>query len=201
MVRIFFVLFCISILSCGSGGESSNKLEQEQAVSKAALMVVAPENFHDDEFSVTYDSLTQYDTRITIASTDTVPVTGMFGTVIKPDISLENLDTDDYDALIIIGGSGCEHLWDNETLHAIVRDFDSGEKLIAAICIAPMVLGRAGILVDKIVTAYPAVRDDIGKCCIRCTEADVEISGNVITCSQPSAAAGFAGAIISVLRQ
>ena len=201
MARILFFLFGVSILSCGSGGESSDRVEREQTIPKSALMVIAREDFHDDEFSITYDSLSRYNTRVTIASTDTVPATGMFGTVVKPDISLKELDAGDYDALIIIGGSGCQRLWDDEGLHAIVRNFDSEDKLIAAICIAPMVLGRAGILVDKIVTAYPAVRDDIGKCCIRCTEADVEVSGNVITCSGPKAAASFAGAIIGVLRQ
>jgi protease I len=201
LIRSLFISVIILVLSCGSGGDSSGKTELEQSVSKSVLIVIAPKNFHDDEFSSTYDSLAHNDVRITVASTDTAPATGMFGTVIKPDIPLEKSNATDFDALIIIGGSGCEQLWDNENLHAIIRNFDSEEKLIAAMCIAPMVLARAGILVDKIVTAYPAVRDEIGKCCMRCTDAEVEISGNIITCSQPKAAASFAKSIIGVLKQ
>lgn len=74
-------------------------------------------------------------------------------------------------------------------------------QAVGAMCIGPVVLGRAGILVDKMVTAYPAVRDGIGRCCARCTGAEVEVSGNVITCSGSNAAPDFAKAILNAVNQ
>ncbi|UCD05945.1 MAG: DJ-1/PfpI family protein [candidate division WOR-3 bacterium] len=196
MKNLLLLAFTL-ILSCGTGGEPSKAAEQK----KSALIVIAPEDFRDDEFSVTYDSLKRHEVKITVASIDTTPATGMFGRVVKPDIALDKSNVDEFDALIIIGGKGCEQLWNNEILHTIVKEFDSQKKLIGAICIAPMVLGRAGILTDKIVTAYPAIRDEIGKCCRTCTDADVEISDNVVTCSRPEASASFAATIITILKQ
>lgn len=200
-MRDFLLLAFTLMLSCGSGREQSDAAQQQESASKSALIVIAPADFRDDEFSVTYDSLKQHKVKITVASTDTTPATGMFGTVVKPDISLDKSNVDDFDALIIIGGKGCEQLWNSETLHAIVQEFDSEKKLIGAMCIAPMVLARAGILVDKIVTAYPTVRDEIGKCCRSCTDADVEVSDNVVTCSGPRASASFATTIVTILKQ
>jgi PfpI family intracellular protease len=201
MMKGLLFIASILILSCGSGGESPTAREQEVTTSKTAIIVIAQKDFHDDEFSITYDSLKKHNVNIKVASTDTTPATGMFGTLVNPDLTLDDLNADEFDALIVIGGKGCEQLWDNEILHGIVRDFDSRQKLIAAICTAPMVLGRAGILTDKIVTAYPAVRDEIGKCCKSCTDADVEISDNVVTCSEPKASASFAATIITILKQ
>ncbi len=191
------ILISIIVLSCGSGGESPK--DRVQTISKSVLMVIAPTDFQDDEFRTPYDSLTKAGVDVTVASTDTTPAKGMFGMVVKPDVMLEQVRVDDYDALVVVGGSGCEILWDNGVLHEIVRHFDSQDKLIAAICLAPITLGRAGILVDKIVTAHPAVRDEIGKCCMRCTEAQIEISGNIITCSGPKSSASFASAILNAL--
>jgi len=64
-----------------------------------------------------------------------------------------------------------------------------------------MVLANAGILQEKVVTAYPSLKDDIGKCCARCTDSEIEVSDNVITCSQPKAAADFAKTVLRVMNQ
>ena len=204
VTKKFLIFAALLVLSCGSGGELSRTEEvhvKETVGAKIVLMVIAPKDFQDEEFKAPYDSLTKSGIRVVIASTDTTPAEGMFGMIVTPDIVLEDASADEYDAVVVVGGSGCEMLWDNATLRELVQDFNSQNKTIGAMCIAPVVLGRAGILVDKIVTAYPAVRDEIGRCCVRCTDADVEISGNVITCSGPKAAPDFARAILTVVNQ
>ena len=165
------------------------------------LIVIAHEDFRDEEFKEPYDLFMKSGIEVVVASTDTAPAKGMLGMTVKPDITLEQVNTDDFDGLVVVGGSGCEQLWDNEMLHNIVRRFNTDNKMIAAICLAPVILGRAGVLEGKVVTAYPTARDEVGKCCAQCTDADIEVSGNVITCSGPKAAADFATAILSVVKQ
>ncbi len=193
------------VLCCGGGGEKPTEAvsqsEDIATIAESVLMVIAPRDFRDEEFKAPYDLLTKSGVKVVVASTDTTPARGMLGLVVKPDITLEQVNTDDFDGLVVVGGAGCEQLWDNATLHKIVQDFNAGSKLVAAICLAPMVFARAGILQDKIVTAYPSVRDEIGKSCARCTDSDIEVSGNVITCSGPGAAPDFADAILNMLGQ
>jgi protease I len=118
-----------------------------------------------------------------------------------PDITLEAVNTKNYDGLVVVGGDGCRTLSENETLHQIVRDFNATNKTIAAMCLAPLVLANAGILKGRIVTASPTVRDEIGKSCARCTDSDIEVSGNIITCSAPGGAADVADSILHLLNQ
>lgn len=203
-MRIILSVVVLLFLCCGGGPGKPNEAagsEKNATIAESILMVIAPNNFRDEEFKTPYDLFTKSGVKVVVASTATTPARGMNGMVVKPDVTLEEVKTDDFDGLVVVGGSGCEQLWDNVTLHTIVQSFNEQSKMVAAICLAPVVLARAGILEDKIVTAYPSVRDDIGKSCARCTDSDIEVSGNVITCSGPAAAPDFAEAILDMLDQ
>jgi protease I len=125
----------------------------------------------------------------------------MAGMTVVPDITLEAVNSKDFDGLVVVGGDGCKILWDNETLHQVVRDFNATKKTIAAMCLAPIILANAGILEGRIVTASPTVRDEIGKACARCTDSDIEVSGNIVTCSAPLAAAALADTVLILLNE
>jgi protease I len=202
MKRIMVLVMLLS-LCCGGGGQEQLMTEESEIPQKvkSVLIVIAPKNFRDEEFKEPYDLFTNSGIAVTVASTDTNPAQGMLGMVVEPDITLEQVDPSDYDALIVIGGSGCMDLWDNTTLHTIVQTFNGSEKTIAAICLAPVVLGRAGILKDVEATVYPTARDELGVCGAHYTESDVEVSGNIITCSGPQAAKDFAAAILRAVSQ
>jgi protease I len=190
-------------LFCGGRGEQERPSQHGEAtmIAKSVLIVIAHKNFRDEEFREPYDLFRNSGMKVVVASTDTTPAKGMLGMIVQPDITLEQVNSDEFDGLVVVGGTGCEELWDNKTLRDIVQRFNADNKLIAAICLAPVILGRAGILEERIVTAYPSVRDEIGKCCARCTDSDIEISGNIITCSGPKAAADFATTILGVMRK
>jgi len=190
-------------ICCGGGGQEQSMTEESEIpqMAKSVLMVIAPKNFRDEEFQEPYDLFSSSGIEVTVASTDTNPAQGMLGVVVKPDITLEQVDPHDYDALIVVGGSGCMDLWDNTTLHAIVQTFNSSKKTIAAICLAPVVLGRAGILRDIKATVYPTAKDELGVCGAHLADSDVVVSGNIITCSGPQAAKDFATAILKAVSQ
>ncbi len=204
-MRKVFALTVLLSLCCGGGGEeptqpSAPETEMPQ-IAKSVLMVIAMKDFRDEEFKEPYDLFTKSGIKVTVASTDTTPAKGMLGMIVKPDITLEQVNPDSFDVLVVVGGTGCEALWDNATLHEIVQNFNDAKKTIAAICIAPVVLAHAGILKDMKATAYPAVKDEIGQCGATYTGTDVEVSGNIITCSGPKAAKDFATTILNTLRE
>jgi len=196
------VLAFLLCLYCGGGEQTQAPTDTEMPqITKSVLMIIAPKDFRDEEFKEPYDLFTKSGIKVTIASTDMQPAQGMLGMTVKPDIILEQVIPDSFDVLVVVGGTGCETLWDNTVLHKIVQHFNDEKKTIAAICIAPVVLAHAGILKDTKATAYPAVKDEIGLCGATYTGTDVEVCGNIITCSGPTAAKDFAETILNTLSQ
>jgi len=202
MKRIL-VLAILLTICCGGGEEQTQVASPEKPtqIDKSVLMVIAPKDFRDEEFKEPYDLFANSGIKVIVASTDTVPAKGMFGMTVTPDILLDQVIPDSFDALVIVGGTGCKILWDNTTLHKIVQNFNDTKKTIAAICIAPVVLARAGILKDIKATVYPTAKDNIEKYGADYTDADVEVSGNIITGSNPKASKAFATTILNTLKQ
>jgi len=202
-MRKVFVVAVLLVLCCGGGEEQTQVVSPEEPIqiARSVLMVIAPENFRDEEFKEPYDLFTNSGIKVIVASTDTVPAKGMLGMVVTPDILLDQVIPDSFDALVVVGGTGCKILWDNTILHKIVQNFNATKKTIAAICIAPVVLARAGILKDIKATVYPTAKEHIEKCGAVYTGSDVESSENIITGSNPDAVKEFATAILNTLKQ
>lgn len=202
-MKKIFTLAILLTICCGGGEEQTQVVSPEKPIQidKSVLMVIAPKDFRDEEFKEPYDLFTNSGIKVIVASIDTVPAKGMLGMTVKPDILIDQVKPDSFDALIIIGGTGCQVLWDNTTLHKIVQNFNDTKKTIAAICIAPVVLARAGILKNIKATVYPTSKKDIEKCGASYTGSDVEISGNIITGSNPKASTDFATTILNALKQ
>jgi protease I len=202
-MKYTIIVIGLSMMFCGGGqtDEQTNITNQETPeIAKSVLMIIAPANFRDEEFKEPYTLLTEVGVSITVASTDTVAATGMLGMVVKPDIILDQVNVDSFDAVVVIGGSGCTKLYDNTVLHKILQQFNDQGKTIGAICLAPVILARAGILADKKATVYSSAKDDISKCGAQYTSHDVETDGTIITASGPQAANDFARTILKALR-
>ena len=111
------------------------------------LIAVAPEKFRDEELAEPVAAFQKAGIEFNIASTRRGPCTGMLGAKTIAALSFDDIDPKRYDGLVIVGGDGSRtHLWDDELLMPIVKIFHQHGKVIAAICLAPVVLARAGIL-------------------------------------------------------
>jgi protease I len=75
--------------------------------------------------------------------------------------SFDEINADDYDALVIPGGRAPEYIRLNEKVIAIVRSFDAAQKPVAAICHGQQLLVAAGVLEGRTCTAYPAIKPDV----------------------------------------
>jgi protease I len=167
------------------------------------LIAVAPDKFRDEEFSEPVSALQKAGIAFDIASTKRGTCTGMMGAKATATLTFEDVDPGQYDGLIIVGGPGSQlHLWDDELLIHLTKYFHSAGKLVAAICLAPVVLARAGILKDKNVTyfASPASTAEMKKTHAILEDKPVVADGLIITANGPSAAKEFAGTVVSTLR-
>ena len=83
---------------------------------------------------------------------------------IKADSNLSDINADDFDGLYIPGGTaGAEALRDDDKVIDIIKSYNNDGKIIAAICAGPIVLNRAGVLVDRSATSFPSLKDDLDK--------------------------------------
>jgi len=89
----------------------------------------------------------------------------------------ETAKASDYDALLVPGGRAPEYIRLDPKVLALVRDFASQKKPIAAICHGAQLLAAAGVISGRKVSAYPACRPDVELA--GGTYADIAIDGAV----------------------
>src|SRR5690606_7246264 len=98
------------------------------------------------------------------STTEKEYVTGSHNITVKSDVRLEFIDiyNDLYDLIYLPGGvPGVNNLADNEHVIELLKKYDGDGTYIGAICAAPWVLDKAGILKDHEVTSFPTYKDKI----------------------------------------
>jgi protease I len=166
------------------------------------LIAIAPEKFRDEELAVPVAAFKAAGIAFDIVSTRRGTCTGMLGAKVPVTLSFEEVDPKPYDGLVIIGGSGSQvHLWEDDLLQVLVKYFQESGKVVAAICLAPVVLARAGILKGKKATHFDsptAFREMKGGGAVLVNQP-VVIDTRIITANGPSASQAFADAVIKTL--
>jgi protease I len=177
----------------------SSVIEGEE---KNILMVIAPADFRDEELFVPKRIFEEEGVKVTIASTGTEVAEGMLGETVKPDLAISDVKVEDYDAFVIVGGTGSKkYLWADEELRAVVKEAYNGDKILAAICFAPVVLANAGILDDKEATVFPdaGAIGELKKAGAIYVDKSVIVSDRIITAKFTDSAEEFALRIIDIL--
>lgn len=83
------------------------------------------------------------------------------GYKMKADIDFSQVKVDDYEAILLIGGRAPEYLRNNTKLQAIIREFNTKQKWIFAICHGIQVATEGGVCKGKRVTCYEHVRYEV----------------------------------------
>lgn len=124
-------------------------------------------------------------------------VTGANGITVQADMSIKNIISDDFDMMVLPGGWGGTYaLAENARAIELVQEFKA-KKIIGAMCAAPFVLKKAGVLGNDY-TCYPGAKEEIDHPGYR-ADAKVVTDGNVITSQGPGTAVCFGLAIVERL--
>lgn len=166
---------------------------------KHVLMVIAPSGFRDEEYAHPKEILEAHGATITTASTSAGICQGRFGLHAVADIPLSEASSDDYDAILFVGGGGAEVFFDDPVAHALARDAYASGRILGAICIAPTILSHAGLLEGVRVTAFPSERSDLVSHGVLWRDDPVVVDGRIITASGPEAARDFGVAMAQAL--
>lgn len=158
---------------------------------KIAILVIAEQNFRDEEYQVPKTVLEAAGIKVITASTTTDWTIGKLGLRVKPDILVQDIHLDKADALVYIGGGGSEQYFTDPLAHDLATQMHSLGKVVGAICIAPVILANAGLLAGKQATVFPDGAQVLKANGANYTGNPVEVDGKIVTGNGPDAAQLF----------
>lgn len=162
------------------------------------LMVIAPENFRDEELIEPREVFLNEGWSVDLVSTKKGSAIGMMGAVEPVTLTLTDINASSYAAVVIVGGMGSpEYLWNDIDLHKILNTVSARGQVVSAICLSGVVLANAGLLKGKKATVWPddnAVRI-LKEGGAEYTETACVQDGNIITANGPEAATEFGNAV------
>jgi len=162
------------------------------------LITILADGFEEIEAVSFIDILRRADIRITLIGLQSLQVRGSHGITISADAILTP-DTEPGDGIILPGGQpGTNNLAGSDLVLSLIKKAYSQGLLCAAICAAPSVLAKAGILRGIKASCYPGVEGKLENAHI--TEDPVSIDGNIITSRGAGTAIEFSLALVSYLR-
>ena len=162
---------------------------------KKILVLIAP-GFEEIETITIVDILRRAGARVTLGATVKGNIKGSRGIKIEPDELLDNILQNDFDLICLPGGQpGTDNLKNDARIIKFLRRMQQEDKYIAAICAAPIVLQKAGILKDKSITCHPSIKSHFESY----IPNRVVVDGRVITSQSPGTAMEFSLKLVEIL--
>jgi len=162
-------------------------------------MIIAQKLFREEELFEPKEILENSGIEVQVASPTLGLAWGVGGKTFKPQLLIKDIKAADFDAIIFVGGRGAIQFWDDPLVHKLVKDgYDSG-KIIAAICVAPVILAKAGILKGKRATVWASDSGQLLVAGAKYTGANVEKDGKIITAAGPFAAREFGEELVKAI--
>lgn len=173
-------------------------------VEKNVLMVIAPKDFRDEEYAKPRAALYAAGAKITTASLAEGSCIGMLGSQVHADAALADTVDGAWDIVVFVGGRGAQVYFDDSTAHQLSVNTVRAGKPLAAICAAPSILARAGVLRGVKATAFPDREGDLKAHGAKWTGDPVTLGKTkggtvVVTANGPSAAFAFGQMLVAVL--
>lgn len=178
-------------------GRQDSNPEIDTSMSK--VLIPLAQGCEEIEAVTVIDILRRANIEVVVAGLTAGPVKCSRGTVIVPDMALDDVIDAAFDMIVLPGGMpGAEHLKNDQRILDLLRRLASTGKFVAAICAAPMALHAAGVLQNKTATSYPGVLDQLPGSHVYSTQA-VVIDGNIVTSRGPGTAMDFALTLVELL--
>jgi protease I len=119
----------------------------------------------------------------------------------KVDLSAADVDSAEFDAIIIPGGFAPDRMRRVPAVNELVRRMFKEGKLVAAICHGPSVLVSANVLKGKKVTCFMSIKDDVMNAGARYKDEKVVVDGNLVTSRSPADLPEFMKAVLLALEK
>lgn len=149
-------------------------------------LIVTAERFEDSELFVPKEALESAGVQVDVATPDKGhQFRGKHGGSLIADLTLRDVDVEQYDLLLLPGGKAPEELRHDEHAQRIAKRFFKRNKPVAAICHGPLVLLSARLLEGRRVTCHKSVAQELIDGGALYEDREVVVDGNLITSREP----------------
>ena len=169
-------------------------------------IIIAFRNFRDEEYFIPSEILKRADYEVVVGSNGEKGglAQGTLGGEVEINVNIKDVATNDFTGVVFVGGPGALKNLDNEESYKLAKKFYAEKKLVAAICVAPVILAKAGILEGKKATVWSSPLDKKTVKTLQekgagCSGESVVADGNIITANGPAAAEEFGKKILEYL--
>lgn len=174
------------------------------AIADASILIIATDRFEESELFGPKEILEGRGARVILASLSRTPIQATVhddpGRTIRPDLTIDEVKVEDYDALILPGGLGNpDRLRREEKVVDLVRRFADSGKPVAAICHGPWLLVEADLLRGRTATGYRSILTDLRNAGATIVDAPAVTDGNIITSRKPADVPEFVEAVVALV--
>jgi len=169
-------------------------------MSKRILTIVSAD-YDDLECHYPILRLTEEGYTIHVAAATLNKVNGKYGLSIQPDLTFDQVDIQNYDALLIPGGWAPDQLRRFDQVLDFVKFMEANQRVIGQICHAGWVCSSADILKGKTVTSTPGIKHDLMHAGATWVDQPVVVDGHLVSGRRPADLPYYVKAIIEVLNQ
>ncbi len=175
-------------------------------ISEARILIVATDGFEESELFGPRGILQGRGADVLLASLKPDPIQATVhddpGKTIRPDLTVDQANAEDFDALILPGGvRNPDTLRTHPNVVQLIRDFASRGKPIAAICHAPWLLVEADLLRGRRATSWPSIRTDLRNAGADVVDEAAVVDRNVVTSRNPDDVGPFTAAVIDLVEK
>ena len=181
---------------------TATPVEEPVAVERvsAKVVIVTPQReFQDEELFQTKFALEAAFVQTLVASTRSGRIVGMQGGVGQADLALSQVNVEDFDGLVFIGGTGAVAYANNARVQELARQAAAQNKVLAASGVGTLILANAGVLNSARVTGPAAQGQLLALAGAVYTGTAVEKDGSMITSTGPLVAPQFGRTIVATL--
>ncbi|TNJ47542.1 type 1 glutamine amidotransferase domain-containing protein [Phaeobacter sp. B1627] len=175
-------------------------------IGNAKILIISTHGFEQSELEVPRDQLREAGATVHVATLHGKSIRGWdnnnWGGEVEADLKVADVNTAEYDALVIPGGQiNPDLLRVERDVISRVKEFHNQGKVIAAVCHAPWVLVEAGIVEGREVTSYHSVKTDMINAGGKWTDAAVVADAGIVTSRQPDDLDAFVAKIIEEIEE
>jgi protease I len=174
--------------------------------SRKEAVILTADKFEDMELFFPLFRLNEAGWHVDVAAPGKKELTGEHGYTIEPSLTFNEVNPDDYDLLIIPGGSpdgAPATVRKIKKVQEITKSFFEKDKLVASICHGPWTLVSSNVVKNRHLTSYweDGVPDDIRAAGGVWEDKEVVVDGNLITSRWPMDLPAFMREIMKKLRR